>query len=85
MSREINKTIIDQIPMMKRTKKFIKKYGLKVIWVAEKTDIPVRRLSCWINGNELLYAHQFDRLKDFLDEYEKCLSTFSYLQKENEP
>lgn len=36
MSVKINETIIDQIPMMKRTKEFIKRYGLKVVWVAGK-------------------------------------------------
>lgn len=77
----MNNTIIAQIPMMKRTKAFIKKYGLKVIWVAEKTDIPVRRLSCWINGNELLYANQFERLKDFLDEYESRMKNFSFIKE----
>lgn len=82
MSVKMNETIIDQIPMMKRTKEFIKRYGLKVVWVAGKTDIPVRRLSCWINGNELLYAHQFERIKNFLDEYEACMKNFSYI-KEN--
>lgn len=78
----MNNKIIDQIPMMEYTKSFVKKYGLKVKWIAEKTDIPVRRLSCWINGNELLYANQFERLKDFLDEYEACMKNFSYI-KEN--
>lgn len=79
----MNYTIIEQIPMMKRAKSFIKRYGLKVVWVAEKTDIPDCRLSAWMNGNELLYAHQFERLKNFLDEYEACMKNFSYI-KENE-
>lgn len=76
----MNYTITEQIPMMKRTKAFIKKYGLKVVWVAEKTDIPDCRLSAWMNGNELLYAHQFERIKDFLDEWEQRMAGFSYLK-----
>lgn len=82
MSVKMNETIIEQIPMMKRAKSFIKRYGLKVVWVAGKTDIPDCRLSAWMNGNELLYAHQFERMKDFLDEYEACMKNFSYI-KEN--
>ncbi len=78
----MNNKIIDQIPMMEYTKSFVKKYGLKVKWIAEKTDIPDCRLSAWMNGNELLYAHQFERMKDFLDEYEACMKNFSYI-KEN--
>lgn len=49
---------------------------------SRKTDIPDCRLSAWMNGNELLYAHQFERIKDFLDEYEACMKNFSYI-KEN--
>lgn len=41
MSVKMNETIIDQIPMMKRTKAFIKKYGLKVVWVAEKQTFQI--------------------------------------------
>lgn len=77
----MNNTIIAQIPMMERTKAFVEQYGLKVKWIAEKTDIPVRRLSCWINGNELLYANQFERLKDFLDEYESRMKNFSFIKE----
>ncbi len=76
----MNHTIYNQVPMMGRTKLFIEKYGCKVKWIAEKTDIPVRRLSCWINGNELLYANQFERLKDFLDEYEQCMGNCSFMK-----
>lgn len=76
----MNHTIYNQIPMMTRTQKFIEKYGCKVKWIAEKTGIPYRRLSCWINGNELLYAHQFERMKDFLDEYEQCMENCSFMK-----
>lgn len=76
----MNYTIIEQIPMMKRAKSFIKRYGLKVVWVAGKTDIPDCRLSAWMNGNELLYAHQFERMKDFLDEYEQCMENCSFMK-----
>lgn len=78
----MNNKIIDQIPMMEYTKTFVKKYGLKVKWIAKKTDIPDCRLSAWMNGNELLYAHQFERMKDFLDEYEQCMENCSFM-KEN--
>lgn len=78
----MNYTIIEQIPMMKRAKSFIKRYGLKVKWISGKTDIPDCRLSAWMNGNELLYAHQFERMKDFLDEYEQCMENCSFM-KEN--
>lgn len=75
-------SVIDQIPTMKRAKNFVKKYGVKCKWISEKTDIPSCRLSAWMNGNELLYAHQFERMKDFLDEYEQCMENCSFM-KEN--
>lgn len=74
----MNHTIIDQIPMMERTKAFVEKYGCKVLWIAEHTGIPSRRLSSWMHGNELLYENQFERLTAFLNEYEQCMSGFSY-------
>ena len=76
----MNTTIHEQIPMMVRTKKFMKKFGLKVNWVSEKTNIPDCRLSAWMNGNELLYANQFEKIKAFVEEYEALMSGFSYLK-----
>lgn len=72
--------ILNQVPLMGRTNNFIKNYGLKVIWVAEKTNIPNRYLSSWLNGNAVLYAPQIERLTAFLDEYEKCMAGFSYMK-----
>lgn len=72
--------ILSQVPLMERTNNFIKKYGLKVLWVADKTNIPNRYLSSWLNGNTVLYAPQLERLTTFLDEYEQCMSGFSYLK-----
>jgi len=70
--------ILNQVPLMERTNNFIKSYGLKVLWIAEKTNIPNRYLSSWLNGNAILYAPQLERLTAFLNEYEQCMSGFSY-------
>jgi len=75
---EMISNILNQVPLMERTNNFIKSYGLKVLWIAEKTNIPNRYLSSWLNGNAILYAPQLERLTAFLNEYEQCMSGFSY-------
>ena len=73
----MNNKIIDQISTKKRTKNFVKKYGVKCKWISEKTDIPSCRLSAWMNQNELLPHSQHERMKDFFERvrglYEKFL------------
>ncbi len=37
--------LIEQQPMVQRTAKFIERYGLKTLWLAQKTRIPKNYLS----------------------------------------
>lgn len=72
--------LLNQIPLIERTKAFVDKFGCKIRWISEHTNIPNRYLSSWLNGNVSLYAPQLERLTAFLDEYEMRMNGFPYLK-----
>ena len=67
-------TIYDQLSLINRTKETIKKYGIKVAWLAKMTKIPNKNLSSFINEKTILYIPQEKRLVTFLDEYDKRMN-----------
>lgn len=67
-------TIYDQLSLINRTKETIKKYGIKIAWLAEQTNIPKRCLSSFLNEKMVLYIPQEKRLISFLDEYDKRMN-----------
>lgn len=72
--------IIAQEPILKRTKRFIEKYGVKNIWLAEHVKIPAKTFSTFYNGRYALSAPQLERLIAFLDEYERRMVGFLALE-----
>ena len=67
-------TIYDQLSLINRTKETIKKYGIKVVWLAEQTNISKRCLSSFLNEKMVLYVPQERRLTAFLNEYDKRMN-----------
>lgn len=72
-------TIKQQEELMERTKEFVEKYGISKKWLAAKVGISVRDFSYFINSRFAIPQCQYDRLLSFVDEWEKCMSTFSQL------
>lgn len=73
-------TVLTQYPLMLRTNNFIKKYGVKISWIAEKLNINNKFLSAFINGKYVLKESQFNQLKKFLDEYDGRMIGFMTLE-----
>lgn len=49
---------------------FIAKYGIAKKWLAEKVKIPYKEFSMFINGRLILPTSKYERLFDFIDDYE---------------
>ena len=73
-------TVLTQYPLMLRTKNFIKKYGVKIGWIAEKLNINNKFLSAFINGKYVLDESQHNQLIKFLDEYDRRMIGFMTLE-----
>lgn len=73
-------TVLKQYPLMLRTNNFIKKYGVKISWIAEKLNINNKFLSAFINGKYVLEELQYNKLISFLDEYDKRMIGFMTLE-----
>ena len=71
--------LIEQQPMMERTAKFIKRYGLKTSWLAQKARIPKNYLSRFLNSHVPLYEPQYNRLVAFMDEWDRRMVGFTAL------
>ena len=71
--------LIEQQPMVQRTAKFIERYGLKTLWLAQKTQIPKNYLSRFLNGRVSLYNPQYNRLVAFIDEWDRRMVGFTAL------
>ena len=73
-------TVLKQYPLMLRTNNIIKKYGVKISWIAEKLNINNKFLSAFINGKYVLEELQYNKLISFLDEYDKRMIGFMTLE-----
>lgn len=73
-------TIQDQEYLINRTNRFIEKYGISKKWLASKVNIPVQKLSYFLNSRFAIPQKQHDRLTAFLDEYERRMVGFAALE-----
>ena len=75
----VQMTIQDQQYLINRVKKFLEKYGVSKKWLASKVGIAEQRFSYFCNSRFAIPRSQYDRLMDFLDEYDKRLVGFAAL------
>ncbi|RKJ41111.1 hypothetical protein D7X94_04705 [Acutalibacter sp. 1XD8-33] len=69
-------TIQQQEELMQQTKKFVAKYGISKKWLASKVGISIRGFSLFINARFAITQHQYDKLRDFIDEYDRRMVGF---------
>ena len=74
-------TILDQQSTINRTNKFIERYGIAKKWMAVKVQIPLQKFSYFCNGRFALSEPEFNRLTDFLNEYDRRMVGFMALEK----
>lgn len=74
-------TINAQQPIIKRTMRFIDRYGVKGIWLGERVNVPPKTLSAFLHGKVALSAAQLEQLIDFMDEYDRRMVGFMALEK----
>lgn len=69
----IQMSIQEQEPLIRRTNKFIEKYGIKKKWLAGKVRIDEQKFSYFCNFRFALSFNQYNNLVDFLNKYEKYM------------
>lgn len=72
-------SIQEQEPLIRRTNKFMEKYGVSKKWLASKTGITIQKFSYFSNSRFAIPKSQYERLVAFLDEYERRMIGFAAL------
>lgn len=74
-------TIQDQQYLINRTNRFMEKYGCSKKWLASKVGIAVRNLSYFCNSRFAISEKQYNRLVEFMDEYDRRMVGFVALEE----
>lgn len=74
-------TIQDQQYLINRTNRFMEKYGCSKKWLASKVGIDVRNLSYFCNSRFAIPEKQYNRLVEFMDEYDRRMVGFVALEE----
>ena len=74
-------TIQDQQYLITRTNRFMEKYGCSKKWLASKVGIAVRNLSYFCNSRFAIPEKQYNRLVEFMDEYDRRMVGFVALEE----
>jgi hypothetical protein len=77
--KSMDKAINDSA-IVKRTNRFMERYGMKSKYLAQRVHISPSYFSQFLNGRSFLYEPQYDRLTNFLNEWDRRMVGFDALE-----